>query len=134
MTIAKRYVSNSHCIYNIGYHIIWCPKYRRKVLTGEIEVRLKELLLAKAAGLDIEIKTMEVMPDHVHLFIKSRPTYAVHFVIQQFKGCTSKTLRDEFPILKTRLPTLWTRSYFCESVGQISQETIEKYIQNQKKI
>lgn len=77
---------------------------------------------------------MEVMPDHVHLFVKSKPTYAVHFVVNQLKGYTSFKLREEFPELKSRLPTLWTRSYFVESVGHISEDTVKRYIENQKKV
>lgn len=132
MTLAKRYTASSHTVYNIGYHLIWCPKYRRRVLIEEIEVRLKELLKEKADELGLIIVTMEVMPDHVHLFVKSKPTYAPHFIVQQLKGYTSRMLRKEFKVLRSRLPTLWTRSYFCESVGCISEDTIKKYIDNQK--
>lgn len=134
MTLAKRYTASSHCVYNVGYHIVFCPKYRRKVLTGAVETRLKELFLEKAAELTIEIERMEVMPDHVHLFVKSKPTYAVHLVVNQLKGYTSFKLREEFPELKSRLPTLWTRSYFVESVGHISEDTVKRYIENQKKV
>lgn len=134
MTLTKRYTSSSHCVFNLGYHLIWCPKYRRKVLVGDIQERLKEILMEKAQELGIEIAQMEVMSDHVHVFVKSKPTYAPHFIVQQFKGISSKKLRDEFPELKSRLPTLWTRSYFCESVGNISQETVIKYIENQKRV
>lgn len=72
------------------------------------------------------------MPDHVHLFVKSDPRNSPHFIVQQFKGHTSRVLREEFPSLKSRLPSLWTRSYYCESVGHISEETIKKYIEDQK--
>lgn len=134
MTLAKRYTASSHTVFNLGYHLIWCSKYRRKVLTGDIEQRLKELVVQKANELGITVVTMEVMPDHVHLFVKSKPTYAPHFVVQQLKGYSSKVLRNEFETLRTRIPTLWTRSYFCESVGNISENTIKKYIENQKKV
>ena len=110
MTLANRYTSSSHCVYNLGYHIVFCPKYRRKVLVDGIDERLKELLKEKAQELEITIESMEVMPDHVHLFIRSKPTYAVHFVVNQLKGYSSVKLRKEFPKLKSRLPTLWTRS------------------------
>ena len=132
MTLANRYTASSHTVYNIGYHIVFCPKFRRKVLVDGIDARLKELLRMKAEELDIEIERMEVMPDHVHLFVKSRPTYAVHFVVNQLKGYTSVMLRKEFPKLRSRLPTLWTRSYFVESIGHISEETVKKYIEEQK--
>jgi putative transposase len=99
-----------------------------------IDERLKELLLEKAEDLEIQIDQMEVMPDHVHLFVKCKPTLAVHHIINQLKGYTSVILRREFPKLKSRLPTLWTRSYYVESVGHISEETIRKYIEDQKKV
>lgn len=132
MTTKNRYTSGRTCVYNLGFHIIWCTKYRRKVLTPQIEARLKDLLKEKAGELEIEIVEMETMPDHVHLFVRSKPTYAPHFIVQQFKGYTSRILREEFPELKSRLPSLWTRSYFCESVGCISADTIIRYIENQK--
>ncbi|WP_299454679.1 IS200/IS605 family transposase [uncultured Microscilla sp.] len=130
----KRWKSSKTSVYNLGYHIIWCPKYRRKVLTQEIQTRLKELLLSKAKDLGIEIETMEIMTDHVHLFIKAKPVDAPHFIIGQLKGYTSRHLRQEFPQLKSRLPTLWTRSYYIESVGHISEKNIKKYIENQKMV
>jgi putative transposase len=128
----QRWTTSNKAVFNVGYHLIWCPKYRRKVLTDSVEMRLKELLHEKAEQLGITIEQMEVMPDHVHLFVKSNPVHAPHFIVQQLKGYTSFRLRSEFPTLKSRLPTLWTRSYFCESVGCISEETIKRYIQNQK--
>lgn len=132
MTLAKRYTSSSHTVYNISYHIVFCPKFRRKVLVEGIDARLKELFMEKADELGITIERMEVMPDHVHLFVKSKPTYAVHFVVNQLKGYSSVTLRREFPKLRSRLPTLWTRSYFVESIGHISEETVKRYIEEQK--
>lgn len=134
MTTQNRYSYSSHSVYNLGYHIIWCPKYRRKVLVNGVDERLKELLLEKAAALEITIEKMEVMPDHVHLFVKGKPTLAVHFIVNQLKGYTSVMLRREFPKLKSRLPTLWTRSYYAESVGHISEDTIKRYIEDQKKV
>ena len=113
----KRWKHSKTTVYNIGYHFIWCPKYRRKVLIGEAETRLKELLLEKAKQINVEIINMEVMPDHVHLFIKATPVDSPHFIVQQLKGYTSRIIRQEFPEVKSRIPTLWTRSYYCESVG-----------------
>ena len=128
----KRWTKSKTVVYNIGYHLIWCSKYRRKVLTGDVETRLKELLAEKAGQIDIEIVQMEIMPDHVHLFVKATPVNSPHYIVQQLKGYTSRVLRQEFPSLKSRLPSLWTRSYYCESVGHISEETILKYIEDQK--
>lgn len=128
----NRYKSSSHVVYNLSYHLIWCPKYRRKVLEGQIEARLKELLFEKAKEMEVEIKTMEVMPDHVHLFVSANPTLAPHQIAGLLKGYTSFKLRKEFSELKSRLPTLWTRAYYVESVGHISEATIKKYIEDQK--
>ena len=127
----KRWKHSKTTVYNIGYHFIWCPKYRRKVLIGEAETRLKELLLEKAKQINVEIINMEVMPDHVHLFIKATPVDSPHFIVQQLKGYTSRIIRQEFPEVKSRIPTLWTRSYYCESVGHISESTFLKYIDEQ---
>lgn len=127
-----RWTTSNKAVYNIGYHLIWCPKYRRKVLSGAVETRLRQILLERAKEIGITIETMEIMPDHVHLFVKSPPTLAPHFIVQQLKGISSRLLRQEFPHLKSRLPTLWTRSYYCESVGHISEATVRKYIEDQK--
>ena len=128
----KRWTSSKHATYNCAYHLIWCSKYRKKVLVDDIEIRLKELLNEKAKEHEWIIENMEVMLDHVHIFIKVFPVDAPTYVVSQLKGCTSFILRNEFPTLKSRLPTLWTRSYFCESVGDISEATIKKYIDEQK--
>ena len=128
----NRWTKSKTVVYNIGYHLIWCSKYRRKVLTGDAETRLKELLAEKAGQIDIEIVQMEIMPDHVHLFVKATPVNSPHYIVQQLKGYTSRVLRQGFPSLKSRLPSLWTRSYYCESVGHISEETVLKYIEDQK--
>lgn len=120
----ERWKHSNTTVYNIGFHLIWCPKYRRNVLENEIEARLKELLRDKAEEIGVTIEKMEVMPDHVHLFVKATPTMSPHWIVQQLKGYTSRILRQEYSELRTRLPTLWTRSYYCESVGHISEATI----------
>jgi len=128
----KRWTTSNKAVYNLGYHLIWCPKYRRKVLVDGVEVRLRELLTEKASEIEVTIETMEIMPDHVHLLIKSTPVNSPHYSVQQFKGYPSRVLRQEFAGLRSRLPTLWTRSYYVESVGHISEATVKKYIANQK--
>lgn len=130
----ERWKHSNTTIFNIAYHIIWCPKYRRKVLVNEVEDRLKALLVEKAKEIGCEISIQEVMPDHVHIFIKTKPTLAPHYIVQQLKGYTSRVLRKEYPKLKSRIPTLWTRSYYCESIGHISEETVKKYINDQKNV
>ena len=132
MKSKDRWVNSDTSVYNLGYHIIWCPKYRRKVLINEIENKLKEIIITKCNELDCYVHELNIMPDHVHLFVKTKPTIAPHFLIQQIKGISSRILRNEFKELKRKIPSMWTRSYFIESVGHISQETIEKYIQEQK--
>ena len=128
----KRWTTSNKAVYNLGYHLIWCPKYRRPVLVEEIEKRLIALLLQKAKDISIEIQSMSILPDHVHLFIKCSPVDSPHWIVQQLKGYTSRILRQEFATLRTRIPTLWTRSYYCESVGHISETTVKKYIDDQK--
>lgn len=128
----ERWKSGTNCIFNVGYHFIWCPKYRRQVLVGAVEKRLKKVMKDKAEELGVDIISLEIMPDHVHLFVKCKPIFAPHQLVKQFKGSSSRILRTEFPHLKSRIPTLWTNSYYCESVGHISEETIKKYIEDQK--
>lgn len=127
-----RYRRNAGAVYSLKYHLVWCPKYRRSVLTEPIAVRLKELLQQKAKELEIEIEAFEIMPDHVHIFVSVDPSESPAHLVNQFKGFTSFQLRQEFPELKTKLPTLWSRSYFAGSVGFVSEETVKKYIENQK--
>ena len=127
-----RWKKDSTCVHNVKYHLIWCSKYRREVLIGDVNTRLKELLIHKSKALEIQIETMEVMPDHVHLFVSSTPVHAPHYIIGQLKGYTSRMLRNEFEWLKSRIPTLWTRSYYIESVGHISEHTVRKYIDEQR--
>lgn len=128
----NRWKSSQHAVYNCAYHLIWCPKYRRKVLINGIDTRLKELLIEKATKHGWIIEKMEVMPDHVHLFIKATTVDAPIYIVSQLKGYSSFILRNEFHTLKSRLPTLWTRSYYCETIGHISERTIKKYIEDQK--
>lgn len=126
------YKSNNNIVYSCKYHIVWCPKYRRKVLIGDVETRLKELLIESCSNMNVDIIEMELMPDHVHLLIEVDPQFGVHKAIKNMKGRTSKILRDEFPHLKTKLPTLWTNSYFVSTVGGAPLSVIKEYIENQK--
>lgn len=127
-----RYRRNAGAVFNLNYHIVWCPKYRRKVLVGAIEARLKELLHEKAEALGVSVEGLEVMPDHVHLFISAPPSDAPQHFVNQFKGYTSRVLRQEFPALKSKLPSLWSRSYYIGAAGHVSAEVIQKYIEAQK--
>lgn len=126
------YVHKKGLVYKNQYHIIFCPKYRRKVLINGIDERLKEILYDIAEEIDVEIKALEVMPDHVHMFIEFDPRINLHNVVKRLKGRSSHILREEYPSLKKKLPSLWTRSYFSCTIGQISEETIKQYVESQK--
>ena len=128
----ERYRKNAGAVFNLKYHLVWCPKYRKPVLVDPVDKRLKTLLEMKAHELGATIHAMEVMPDHVHLFLESDPTKAPAHIAAQFKGFTSHQLRIEFSHLKTTLPCLWSRSYYMGSIGTTSEATIKKYIANQK--
>lgn len=126
------YKSNNNIVYSCKYHIVWCPKYRRKILVGNVEARLKELILESCANMYVDIIEMEIMPDHVHILIEVDPQFGVHKVVKNIKGKTSRILRDEFPELKTKLPTLWTNSYFISTIGGAPLEVVKQYIESQK--
>lgn len=128
----QRYNKLNTVVYDCKYHIIFTPKYRRSVLESPIDARLKELIYAKQTDFGYEVIEMEVMPDHVHLLISIPPDKAIRTLISNLKGYTARILRDEFPELKSRLPSLWTRSMFVASVGAVSLETVKRYIENQK--
>lgn len=115
------------------YHVIFCPKYRRKVLVDNIAKDLVQIFNEVAEEKNIEIKALEIMPDHVHMFMAFDPRQPLHELIKLFKGRSSKILRDRYPKLKSRIPSLWTRSYFCCTIGHISEDVIQKYIESQKK-
>lgn len=121
-----------HASYNVNYHFVWIPKYRRPVLVGRIAERLIELLHQKTAELGGEILDITVQPDHVHLFCSLPPTLAPRQIMHRLKGFTAHELRKEFPELKSRLPNLWTRSYYVGTAGHVSAETIQRYIEAQK--
>ncbi|WP_407653390.1 IS200/IS605 family transposase [Brevibacillus ruminantium] len=124
--------SNHNIIFDCKYHVVFCPKYRKKVLKEPVDIRLKELFLEKAMELRTEIVGMEIMPDHVHLLIKCDPQFGIHRVVKHLKGYTSRVLRMEFKHLKSRLPSLWTNSYFVATVGTVQLDVIKKYIESQK--
>ena len=127
-----KYKSNNNIVYSCKYHVVWCPKYRRKVLTGKIEARLKELIQETCLELQCELIELELMPDHVHLLVEVNPQFGIHTLVKNLKGKSSRILRKEFPVLTTKLPTLWTNSYFVSTVGGAPLEVIKQYIENQK--
>jgi putative transposase len=122
-----------HASYNINYHLVWTPKYRRAVLAGNVGIRLAELLPQEVEKLGGRVLELVVMPDHVHLFGTFPPTLAIAQIMHRLKGATSHQLREEFPHLKSRLPSLWTHSYYVGTVGYVSAETIKRYIEEQRR-
>ena len=111
------YQTTRYATYACEYHIIWCTKYRRSVLSPDIQERLKALVLESQEVYDFVVRAIETMPDHVHVLISIPPTQAVGILIGKVKTMTAKVLREEFPHLKSRLPNLWTRTYFVASTG-----------------
>ncbi len=130
--VDQRYRKNRGAVFSLKYHLVWCPKYRLPVLEGVVAERLLVLLREKAAEMNATIQALEVMPDHVHLFIETDPTLAPAHIANQFKGFTSRILRGEFRHLRSRMPALWSRSYYVGSVGHVSDATVKRYIANQK--
>lgn len=116
-------------VHNLHYHFIWCPKYRRSVLTGKVADRLAQLIHEKADELGLEVLNLTVRPDHVHLFITGSPKLAPNKIIQQIKGYSSHEIRDEFGTMN--LPSLWTRSYFVSPAGEVSSRAVNEYIEAQ---
>ena len=126
------YKCNNNIAYSCKYHVVWCSIYRRKVLVEEVEQRLKELIVGVASELRVDIIEMEIMPDHVHLLLEVDPQFGIHRAVKNIKGKTSRILRAEFISLRTRLPSLWTNSYFVATVVGAPLEVIKQYIESQK--
>lgn len=124
--------SNHNVVYICRYHVIFCPKYRRKVLTPPIDERLKTMLAEQIERWGQELIELEVMPDHVHLLVGCDPQFGIHRLVKLLKGYSSHALRAEFPSLKRRLPSLWTNSSFCATVGGVTLDTLKRYVENQK--
>lgn len=130
--ISMEYKSNNNIYYSCKYHVVWCSKYRRKVLSGDIELRLKEVICEAAAEINADILEIEIMPDHVHLLLEVDPQYGIHRAVKHIKGKTSRLMRNEFRSLRSRLPSLWTNSYFVAAVGGAPLSAIKQYIESQK--
>lgn len=139
--------SSGHVSYRCWYHVVWCPKYRRRVLTstdprvgnpplpgdpGPVDERLKEIIEGWGEETGSEIAGLEIMPDHVHLLVSVDPNLGIGRFVRTAKGRSSRYLRQEFPSLKRRLPTLWTRSYFVATVGGAPLEVVKRYVENQR--
>lgn len=116
----------------IQYHLVWCTKYRKDVLTEEVQIELKRLVKEKCEQRGHTLGEIETMPDHVHCFVITDSKTTAHSVVSQIKGYTANRLRKKFKHLTTRLPCLWTRSYYCDTIGHISEDVVKRYIQEQK--
>jgi putative transposase len=127
----REYKHDSHRVHLVLYHLIWCPKRRKAVLIGDIAIRLERILREVAASHDWNIEHLAIMPDHLHLFIRGDSLTPADEMVRLLKGRSSHDLRKEFPAL-LRLPSLWTRSYFCATAGNVSAQAIERYIEAQK--
>lgn len=124
--------SNNNVVYRCNYHVVWCPKYRRPVITGHVDTRLKQIIREVCAERDAPIAELETMPDHVHLLVSCDPQYGIHRLVKQLKSRSSRLLRQEFGSLRTRLPTLWTNSYFVATLGGATLEIVKQYVANQR--
>lgn len=124
------YRRNPHSVTLLNYHFVWCPKRRKAVLKGDIKLRAQSIIFDLCQENNWRLVALEIMPDHIHLFLESDPSYSPTTIIKRIKGRLSHHLRKEFPEL-LKLPTLWTPSYFCSTAGNASTETIKKYIENQ---
>jgi putative transposase len=129
---SKKYHRDHSIVYSCQYHVIFCPKYRRPVLVDGIDDRIKELIFEKQVEYGYEVLEMEIMSDHVHLILDVDPRLGVVDVVGKIKGYTSHIIRKEFPSIKSRLPSLWTRGKFVSSVGSVSLEVVKAYIESQK--
>lgn len=124
--------SNSNVVYNCFYHLVWVPKYRRKVLVAPYDARLKEILHEIVQRWGQECIEIEVMPDHVHVVVSCDPQFGIHRLVRLVKGASSHQMRQEFPELKKRLPSLWNNSYYCGTTGGVTLEVIKRYVEGQK--
>jgi putative transposase len=128
------YKSNNNVVYSCKYRVVWCPKYRRAVLVDGADVRLKEIIQDVCTESKAELLELAVRPEHVHLLVEVHPQYGIHRLVRAMKGRSSRLLRQEYPWLRSRLPTLWTNSYFVSTVGGAPLEVIKQYIENQKRV
>lgn len=125
--------ANSSIVFDCKYHVVWCPKYRRSVLVDGVDVDLKQIIQDVCQETNAELIEVEVMPDHIHVLIACDPQFGINRLIKLIKGRSSNILRKKHPWLKSRLPCLWTSSYFVSTVGNMSLATIKRYIENQKR-
>ena len=129
-----RFKHNNNVTYSPKYHVVWCTKYRRKVLVLGSVSRLKEIISTVCKERTVDLISLEVMEDHVHMLVGVDPQYGIHRLVKQVKGRSSRFLRKEFDWMRTRLPTLWTNSYFVSTVGGAPLSVIKQYVEQQKTV
>jgi len=131
--------SGFHCKYNINYHLVWIPKYRKTLLKDDVKTALNTTLIEQCKQLHLETLALEIMPDHLHLFVGAKPTHIPYIIVKQLKGVSSRKLREQFPELEylgypkqwKRFKHLWARGYYCGSAGHVSQDAVKRYILEQ---
>ncbi len=126
--------SNHNVYFSCKYHVVWCPKYRRKVLVEQVAKRLEQIIREVCKEHQATVLSLEIMPDHVHLLVEVDPQFGIHRLVKLIKGRSSRYLRQEFRALTTRMPSLWTNSYFVSTVGGAPWSVIKQYIENQKHV
>ncbi|MCB9640546.1 MAG: IS200/IS605 family transposase [Myxococcales bacterium] len=126
------YQRDEHRVHLVVYHLIWCPKRRKKVLCGDVKTHCESLLRELCIQKGWEVLELAIQPDHIHFFVRVWPTDSAADVVRLCKGVTSRTLRERYPALLKKLPSLWTRSYFASTAGNVSKETIQRYIEAQR--
>ena len=126
--------TNRNVVYSCKYHVVWCPKYRRKVLAQGVDVCRKAIIQEAVAQQQAEVSELEIIPDHVQLLVDVDPQFGIHRLVRLLKGRLSRMLRQEFPQLRSPLPTLWTNSYFVATVGGAPLAVVKQYTENQKNV
>ena len=126
------YQRDEHRVHLIVYHLVWTPKRRKAILIGPVGTDCEALIRRKCQEKGWQVIELVVQPDHIHLFVRAWPSDSAALIVKECKGLTSHELRAKYPDLKRKLPSLWTRSYFAATAGNVSQETIKRYIEAQK--
>lgn len=132
MNPTKEYHDVDNFVFSCQYHVVFCPKYRRPMFKGGMEVRLKDIFEETANRFNFKIIEMEIMQDNVHLIIDCDPKFGIMECVRKLKGASASMLVAEYPDLKSKMPNIWTRSAFIATVGSVSLDVIKKYIENQK--
>jgi len=126
--------NNNIVVHRCHYHLVRYPKYRRNLINGIVDTRRKEIIRKVCTERNAPIQAIETMPDHVHLLVVINPQHGIHRLVKQIKARSSRLLRQEFPHLKSRMPTLWTNSYFVATTGDATSEVIKRYVENQRNV